>query len=501
MEVDTRIGNILATPADAIVLNLFDGVEEPGGATGAADKALNGAIRELITGGDFTGKFKTTSVLYPQSGVTAKRVILVGLGKEADFTLDRARQAAAVAAKTAKGLGVRHLATIVHGGGAGGLDPGDAAQVVVEGSVLGTYKFSVYKTGGEDEDKKEMERLTVVEFDAAKQSDVEEGTRVGEVVSEGVTLARDLANHPGNEMTPSILAERSREMAEAVGLQCEVLDEDAMVKEGMRALLAVSRGSAQPPRFIVMEHEGNRSKDQPIVLVGKGITFDTGGISIKRSAGMWDMKFDMCGAAAVVGAMQVIARLDLPVRTIGIVAASENMPSAMALKPGDIIRSMLGKTIEIKSTDAEGRLVLADAVAYAARYKPAALVDLATLTGACVTALGNEAAGLMANDDALSERVSRAGERTGEIVWRLPIFEEHREQIKGDTADLMNSGGPAGAIAGGAFIEAFVQDFPWAHLDIAGTAWSDGKKPYISKGGTGFGVRLLVDMIRRTADD
>ena len=240
MDISVTIGNILETPADGIVLNLFEGVQEPGGATGAADTALNGAIRDLISGGDFKGKFKTTSVLYPQAGVAAKRVILVGLGKEADFTLDRARQAAAVAAKYAKGLGVKHLATIVHGGGAGGVKLGDAAQAVVEGSVLGTYEFSVYKTDGEDEDKKALERLTVVEFDAAKQNDVEEGTRVGEIVSEGVTLARDLANHPGNEMTPSVLAERSREMAESVGLRCEVLDEDAMEKEGMGALLAVA---------------------------------------------------------------------------------------------------------------------------------------------------------------------------------------------------------------------------------------------------------------------
>ena len=500
MDISVRIGNILKTQADAIVLNLFEGVREPGGATGAADRSLGGAIRDLISGGDFTGKFKRTSVLYPRTGVAARRVILVGLGKAADFTLDRARQVAAVAASYAAGLGVKHLATIVHGGGAGGLDLEDAAQAVVEGSVLGTYRFSVYKTGGEEDDPATLERLTVVEFDAARQREVEEGTRAGEIVSEGVTLARDLANHPGNEMTPTVLAERSMEMAEAVGLRCDVLDEEAMEREGMGALLAVARGSDQPPRLIVMEHEGRRSDQQPHVLVGKGITFDTGGISIKRAGGMWEMKFDMCGAAAVIGAMQAIARLDLPVRTIGIAAATENMPGGRALKPGDVIRSMLGKTIEIRNTDAEGRLVLADAVAYSARYKPAALVDLATLTGACVTALGHEASGLMANDDALAERVSRSGERTGEIAWRLPIFEAHREQIKSDVADLKNTGGPAGAIAGGVFIEAFVQGFPWAHLDIAGTAWSDGERPYLSKGGTGYGVRLLVDLLRQTAD-
>jgi leucyl aminopeptidase len=362
--------------------------------------------------------------------------------------------------------------------------------------VLGTYRFSFYKTGEEDEEK-ELEALTLVEFDASRQAEVERGARAGRIVADGVCLARDLASHPGNEMPPAVLAERALEMARDTGLRGEVLDENRMAEEGMRTILAVAQGSVQPPRVIVLEHDGGNADSPPVVLIGKGITFDTGGISIKGSEGMWDMKFDMGGAAAVIGAMQAVARLDLPVRTVGLVAASENMPGSRAFKPGDIIRSMLGKTIEIRSTDAEGRLVLADAVAYASRYKPAAAIDLATLTGACVTALGHEASGLMANNDDLAADIARAGERTGEIAWRLPILEGHREQIKSDVADLKNTGGqPAGVITGGAFIEAFVQDFPWAHLDIAGTAWAHTDRPCVPKGGTGVGVRLLVDFLR-----
>ncbi len=496
MDISVTIGNILEQDANGIVLNLFEGVETPGGATGAADSALNGAISRLISGKDFTGKFKQTAVLYPTDGIIAPRLLLVGLGKQEDFTLDRARQASATAARKAQELGVKHLATIVHGGGAGGLDIAQAAQAVVEGAILGTYCFTPYKTENNDE-ANHLERLSLVEFDADKQSDVERGAVAGQIIAEGVCLARDLGSHPGNEMTPRVLASRAEEMSNSAGLRCEIFDENRIDKEGMRTIQAVAQGSAQPPRFIILEHDGGKENDPPVVLIGKGITFDTGGISIKGSDGMWDMKFDMGGAAAVIGAMQAVGRLNLPVRVIGLVAAAENMPGSRAFRPGDIIRSMLGKTIEIRSTDAEGRLVLADAVAYAARYKPAAAIDLATLTGACVIALGHEASGLFSNHNDLAAEVTAAGERSGEIAWRLPILEGHRDQIKSDVADLKNTGGrPGGAITGAAFIEAFVQDFPWAHLDIAGTAWSDKDRPHVPKGGTGVGVRLLVDFVR-----
>lgn len=495
MDISVVIENIVGWESDAIVLNLFEGVTVPGGATGAVDAALNGQVRDLIDAGDFTGKFKQIAVLYPREGISAKRLLLVGLGKREEFTLDRVRQVSAAVARHARGLGVEELATVVHGGGVGGLDVSDAAQAVVEGAVLGTYRFTPYKS--EDDDSNELEGLTLVEFDAAKRTDIEDGSNAGRIIAEATCLARDLGSHPGNEMTPAILAGRAESMARDAGLRCEVFDEERIAREGMGAIQAVAQGSAQPPRFIILEHEGEDPEAAPAVLIGKGITFDSGGISIKGAEGMWDMKFDMGGAAAVIGAMQAVARLNLPARTIGLVAASENMPGSRALKPGDVIRSMLGKTIEIRSTDAEGRLVLADAVAYAARCKPAAAIDLATLTGACVIALGHEASGLFSNDDALASEIAAAGERTGEIAWRLPILDGHREQMKSDIADLKNTGGRAGgAITGAAFIEAFVQDFPWAHLDIAGTAWASKDLPHVPKGGTGVGVRLLVDLLR-----
>ncbi len=496
MDISVAIENIAAWETDAIVLNLFEGVTVPGGATGAVDAALNGQVRDLIATGDFTGKFKQVAVLYPRGGISAKRLLLVGLGKREEFTLDRVRQVSAAVARHARGLGIEQLATVVHGGGVGGLDVSDAAQAVVEGAILGTYRFTPYKSG-DDDINNELEGLTLVEFDAAKQTEIESGSDAGRIIAEATCLARDLGSHPGNEMTPAILAGRAESMARETGLRCEIFDEGRIASEGMRTIQAVAQGSAQPPRFIVLEHEGDDPEAAPAVLIGKGITFDSGGISIKGSEGMWDMKFDMGGAAAVIGAMQAVARLDLPVRTIGLVAASENMPGSRALKPGDIIRSMLGKTIEIRSTDAEGRLVLADAVAYAARYNPSAAIDLATLTGACVIALGHEASGLFSNDDGLAAEIAAAGERTGEIAWRLPVLDGHREEMKSDVADLKNTGGRAGgAITGAAFIEAFVQDFPWAHLDIAGTAWASKDLPHVPKGGTGVGVRLLVDLLR-----
>lgn len=492
MDTTLATGNIVTHDADTIVLNLFEGVTEPAGATGAVDQALGGAIRRLIAGGDFTGKLNQTAVLYPGDGVSADRLVLVGLGKQDAFTLDRARQAAGSAARKARDLGCRRLASIVHGAGAGGLDYGDAVIALVEGTRLALYRFTEYKTG--EEADKEIDAFSVVEFDESRKDEAGEAIVVGTAIADGVALARDLGNTPGNDLTPAALADRLSAMASETGLGCEVWDEKRLEQEGMRTILAVGKGSANPPRFIVLEHAGDGA---PLALVGKGITFDTGGISIKGSDNMWDMKFDMGGAAAVAGAMRAIAAIRPKQRVLGVIAAAENMPGSRALKPGDIIRSMLGKTIEIRSTDAEGRLVLADAVAWTDRQKPAAAVDLATLTGACVTALGNDASGLFGNDDTLVGSLLEAGRRTGETVWHMPILDAHRDQIKSDYADIKNTGGrPGGACTAAAFIEHFVGKMPWAHLDIAGTAWTDRSRPYIPKGGTGVGVRLLVDWVR-----
>ena len=495
MNITTAIGNILERDTDAIVLNLFEGVMEPGGATGAANRALGGLIADLIAAGDFSGKFKQTAVLYPHQGVTAPRLILVGLGKREDFSLARVRLASASATREAVKRGAKTLASIIHGGGIGGLDVSDAAQATVEGAILGNYKFTAYKT--DRDDLKSLDAFALVEFDASKQIATDAGATAGHIIAESACLARDLGNTPGNDLPPSTLADRALEMARETGLSCEIFDEQRILVEGMNALSAVGQGSVRPPRFIILEHAGTNPEAAPIVFIGKGITFDTGGISLKGGDGMWDMKFDMSGAAAVIGAMRAVAKLALPHRVIGIVAAAENMPDGRAYRPGDILHPLGEKTVEIHSTDAEGRLALIDAIAYCARYKPKAAIDLATLTGACVTALGNETSGLMGNDDDLIAQIHEAGNRTGEMAWHLPIFDDHRALIKSKVADLKNSGGrPAGTLTAGAFLEAYVQGFPWAHLDIAGTASTDSDKPDTPVGATGVGVRLLIDFLR-----
>ena len=495
MDITTIIGDILERDTDAIVLNLFEGVTEPGGATGAANRALDGLIADLIAGGDFRGKFKETAVLYPHQGVASSRLILVGLGNREDFSLNRVRLASASAAREAIKRGAKTLASIIHGGGIGGLDISDAAQATVEGAILGNYKFTAYKTAEDDPNR--LDAFTLVEFDASKQTAAEAGAIAGQIIAESACLARDLGNTPGNDLPPATLADRALEMARATGLSCEIFDEQRVLDEGMNALSAVGQGSVRPPRFVILEHAGANPEAAPIVFIGKGITFDTGGISLKGGDGMWDMKFDMSGASAVIGAMRAVAKLDLPQRVIGLVAAAENMPDGRAYRPGDILRPLGEKTVEIRSTDAEGRLVLIDALAYCARYKPKAAIDLATLTGACVIALGNETSGLMGNDDDLIAQLHEAGNRTGESAWHLPIFDDHRDLIKSKVADLKNTGGrPAGTLTAAAFLEAYVQDFPWAHLDIAGTAWTDSAKPDTPSGATGVGVRLLIDFLR-----
>ena len=345
----------------------------------------------------------------------------------------------------------------------------------------------------------------MVEFDGGRLTEIRRGLRLGRSIAGGTCLARDLVNHPGNTATPAFLAGRARALARRhEGLRCRVLDEAAMRREGMGALLGVSAGSAQPAKLILLEHglsprrRGVRRR-KPLVFVGKGVTFDSGGISIKPGSGMADMKMDMSGAAAVIGAMQVVAEAGLARPVVGIVPATENLLDGKAYKPGDVLTTMAGKTIEIDNTDAEGRLILADALTYAQRYEPEGIVDLATLTGACVIALGSHASGLMANDDGLAARVEAAAGATGERVWRLPLWPEYREQIKSLVADMKNTGGrEGGAITAAALLAEFAGDTPWVHLDIAGTAWTNRARPYVPRGGVGVGVRLLFELARRS---
>lgn len=498
MNVVVQQAFIQEVEADAVVANLFKGVTRPGGATGAVDKALDGAITDLIASGDFKGKLGETAVLYSRGAMPARRVIIVGLGESEDFDLEGVRKAAAAAARRAKELDVERLATIVHGAGVGGLEPQDAAQATVEGALLATYEFEELKTEEDEEDSTDLTDLIVTEASANKVGIIEQGVQVGQVVSKAARLARDLGNRPGNVATPTHLAQTARTIAERTGMRCDVFDEEQMRELGMGALLGVAQGSEEPARFVVLEHNAGRDDLGTVVLVGKGLTFDTGGISLKQSKGMEDMKFDMMGGAAVLGAMQAVGTLDLPLHVVGLVPATENMPGGSADKPGDVLKALNGKTIEVINTDAEGRLILSDGLSYAQRFEPDAVVDLATLTGACMVALGRYATGLFTNDEALADRVKAAAETTGERVWPLPLFDEHKEEVKSDVADVKNTGKGryGGASIGAAFLSNFVGDYPWVHLDIAPTAWTDEAKDYTTEGATGVGVRLLVRLLQ-----
>ncbi len=497
MQIKTATGDICAQETPAIVVNLFEDVDAPSGATGAVDKALNGQIQALIEGGDFKGKQDEVAVLYPAGVIPAQRVIVVGLGKADKFDLENARRAAASAAKKARDLGVTEICTVVHGAGAGGLSPQEAAQAVVEGTILGLYRFQELKTQLKDA-KPNLDTLTLVEFDAERKSALDKGARAGQIIAEATCLTRDLANRPANLARPSHVAQVAREAAEAAGLSCQVLDKEALTHLGMNVLLSVNQGGGEPACLVILEHNADKANLPTVALVGKGITFDTGGISLKKSQNMHWMKGDMAGGAAVIAALQAVALLDLPLHVVGLVPLTENMPDAHATKPGDVFYSLKGLTVEVLNTDAEGRLILADALTYAGEFKPDAIFDIATLTGSRVVALGAHAAAVM-GDDALVEKLRAAGQTTKERVWPLPLFEEYGEQLKSDVADVQNIGGrEAGCITAGFFLSKFVPgDVPWVHIDIAGLDIADKPKAYVPKGATGFGTRLFVELLRQ----
>lgn len=499
LQVSVTQGNLAQQPTDCLVVNLFEDVTTPeiklGGATGAIDQALEGAISNLIASGDFTGKAGTTALLYTNGKLPAARVLIVGLGKAEKFDLKGIRKAAASGQQALRKLkGVKAYATIVHGAGIGGLPVQAAAQATAEGAMLAAYQAPNYKR---EKPEDGPTSCTIVEFDGSKVAAITAGVTRAQAIAAGVYHARDYVNEPPNVLYPAAYAKRTQETAEAVGLKILVLNEAAMRELGMNILLAVSQGSEHEAQLIILEHAPAGSETQaPLIFVGKGITFDTGGISIKPSADMWQMKDDMGGSAAVIGAMEAIARLNVPRRVIGLGVCVENMPDGHAFRPGDIWTGITGKSTEIISTDAEGRLVLADALGYVARYNPAAVVDLATLTGAIGIALGSQAAGLFSNNDALQTALLAAAEHSGERLWPMPMYDEYLDDIKSDMAEVKNSGGRFGGVATSAkFIEHFTEGYPWAHLDIASMVWAGGDKdPVTPKGATGYGVRLLVEL-------
>jgi len=455
------------------------------------DVRLEGRIRDFLESGDFSGALNSTALVRTGGKIQAPRVLLVGLGKPDAFKIDMVRQASATAATAARRLGISSLAFLPP---AGDLEPVEIGQALTEGALLGLYTLKKYKTAAENDDKDNLRDLYLL-APGNTQRALENGVKRGQIIAEAVNMARDLSNSPGNEVNPTYLAQQAQEVAARTALRCHVLDADGMREHGMGCLLGVAQGSEQPPAFIILEHAPQGTREKPIVLVGKGITFDSGGISIKPAANMEDMKMDMSGGAAVLGTMQALAQLGYPRRVIGLVPASENLPNGNAVKPGDILRAMSGKTVEVINTDAEGRLILADALTYAVQeFKPACIVDLATLTGAVVVALGSQATGMMGTDKTMMDRLRAAGDASAERVWELPLFEEYSKQIKSDFADIKNvsNSREAGSIIGGAFLKEFVGDIPWVHLDIAGTAWTRENRAYTPKGATGVGIRLLV---------
>jgi leucyl aminopeptidase len=463
--------------ADLHAVPIFDGDELPA------------ELAEAAGAGDVQSGFKKTVVIHPER---PERVAVIGLGERGDFSPERARVAAAIAAKTARALKATSLAIAIPDAG----EPDPVAAALVEGAILASYRFDRFKSSGDDPDEREKPVLeSVVLIGPTGAADAAE---VARVASEAANRARELQDLPSNVVTPSHLAERAEAIAaEHEAVSAEVLGRKEISAKGMGGLEAVSRGTDEEPRLIVLRYEGGGGEAGLLGLVGKGVTFDTGGISIKPAQQMHEMKMDMSGAAAVIEAVAAIAELGVAVNLVAVVPSTENMPSGSAIKPGDIITQLNGKTVEINNTDAEGRLILADALAYAVELGAERIVDLATLTGAVLVALGSTYAAVVSNDDDLAAAVIEAGERTGELAWRLPLHPEFKQLTKGTAADLTNAAAKrkASTIYAGSFLEEFVDDRPWVHLDIAGTAWDVGRE-YVGNGPTGYGVRLLVELAR-----
>jgi len=461
-----------------------------------AEKVLVSEIPHLhpvFASNDFSGKALQTTLAYCGSSMAAPRIILVGLGDTSTNKAETIRRAAAAGAKRAAASGCSHVAFDC--ASVSGIDAQSQAQAITEGALLSQYAFDKYKTIKKNGNGGKVSKITVI-TDKANQKSVNKGVYAGLAIVEGVTLARDLANAPNNEIYPETLAKKVQEVGRRVGFKTTVLDKKKIEELKMGGLLGVNQGSVRPPVFIVMEYMKGPKSEKPLVLVGKGITFDTGGISLKPAAGMSDMKSDMHGAASVIGTMCTIAKLGLKRNVVALVPSTENMPSGTALVPGDILTFMNGKTAEIDNTDAEGRLILADALCYADRYNPSAVIDLATLTGAVVIALGTLTTGMMGTDTKTKSRLKAAAEKTNEYVCELPLYEEYEELISSEYADIKNSGGrEAGSITAALFLKHFVT-YPWVHLDIAGTGIKSKASHYTPRGGSGVGVRLLTEMLR-----
>ena len=489
---------------NALVLGLFQGTKSVPKAFQPLDKSADGALSQLLKLGDFTGKANETSILYLAKQAGFKRIILLGLGPQKEITPNTFREAAGTAVRLSQDHNLLRLGLALHLL-TDKFEPAPIAQAIAEGALAGRYDYQEHLTLDEDRQKKSMPmRITLLDpsNSARRQSSLKQGCRIGVILAQGQNLSRAIANQPGNQINPPVLGRLAQSLARQHGLTCKLFDEKKLKQLGCNAILAVGSGSANKPRLISLEYNRPRSgSPKPdVVLVGKAITFDSGGISLKPSANMQDMKFDKCGGCNVIAAMVSLTRLKLPLHVVGLIASAENLPSQTAYRPGDIIKTYNGKTVEVQNTDAEGRLVLADALAYAARMKPTAIIDMATLTGAIVVALGSHFAGLFSNNTALLNRIKKASELSGESLWPMPSGPPYLQQMRSKIADLKNIDSRRGsACTAAAFLGEFVGDIPWAHIDIAAVADTSEQTPYRSVGATGFALRLVMEYLRELA--
>jgi leucyl aminopeptidase len=490
MEVRAEFGKFYDVEADALVVTIYEGEKADDGALKELDERTGGIVSEMLGTDEMRGKQNDTVYIYRPGNIRAERLLLVGAGKREDFSLDTVRKVTGSAARFLRGKGARSMAILRRSQ----LEIGNSAQAAVEGVLLGLFEPDMYKT--ENKEERRIDDLILLAANPGSEEALAQGVERGRIIGEAVNFARELSNEPSSTLTPTELAERAKETATRFGLDIDILDEARMKELGMGALLGVARGSDEPAKMIVLRHMANEDDSNVIAIVGKGITFDSGGISIKPAEGMEKMKYDMSGAAATLAAMRAIAQLKPRVNVIGVMPTTENMPSGRAYKPGDILRAMSGKTIEVINTDAEGRLILADAITYARKLGATKIIDLATLTGAVSIALGTINVAILGNDQVFVDEVRTAAREVGERFWQLPMDKDYREMIKSDIADIKNSSGRnAGTITAAYFLHEFAEDTPWVHLDIAGTAWENDRKPYMAKGPTGVAIRTLINYV------
>jgi leucyl aminopeptidase len=493
MDIRVKQGRAERYPCELLLLFSFESPERLEGPLQNVDSEWKGFLSDLIKQGDFKGELFQCRLLYTHGVIPAQRVLLTGLGRRGEFDLEKWRGASSKAGQFIRDVGMKRFVFPIRT--FDGFSEKVLAESFLTGLMLGLYRFDELKTVEREKIKEIREVVLLGETDQAIES-IGEGLRIGKIISEAVCMVRDLVNGPSNRITPTVLAEKAQQIGENHHMEVQVLEVSQAEAMGMGAFVAVTKGSQEPGKFITLEYNKDKGLDT-IALVGKGITFDSGGLSIKPSEKMGQMKDDMSGAAAVLAIMQIASQLDLPLHLVGIIPATENLPSGKAYKPGDVLKTLSGQTVEVISTDAEGRLILSDALTYSLKYRPKAIIDLATLTGAVVIALGDYVIGLFGNDESLLKRVEEASKKTEEKVWRLPLWDEYFDYLKSDVADFRNVGTrSAGAIIGGIFLSRFVEKTPWVHLDIAGPAFVEKERPYTPKGGTGIGVRLVVQMLR-----